>query len=559
MTAPALAPTAPRGRVAILAALAQARERLRTYRSQYTVEVTIRGQRRVLYRAQPKQDLLHGAGAPNILFGGAAGGSKSHGLRWDAFLKCLRVRNLKCLFLRRTYPELNRTHLMRLPHELPAEIASYHKGDHLLTFRGTGSIVQFAHCQDIKALSGFLSTEWDVIYVDEGSTFLPMMLNMLQTRARSTIEGVTPQFIIASNPGGDAHLWLLQRFIEKAVPEEEDPDGEYDPDDYFFIPSLLTDNAYIQDAYVKRLLALPVNEQDAYLYGKWTAFAGQFFREWDAERHLRRIAKVPDWWELEAGMDWGYSPDPGVVELAAFDEFGRAHFIRELLFSESSARQVAQQMYDAFPEGRTREIIVRGDTQMWAKNPETHVSIAGAINDALAELGSKMTLVQANKDRTNGWMRVRQFLSFRRDPNPPKDDPLRISPGMVVAQPDVQTGYGCPYLAATIGAQRYDDRPGHVGDMKPSSNDHGCDAGRYLLIAHEPLSEVPIEEQPGKAHHEIVHERNRKIIERIAAAAALEHPELATMPAVLKPDALSIVADQVDGEASPGDLSAFYG
>lgn len=556
MTAPAVEhPVGPRGRVQLVEALAAARERLRHYQPQYAVTVTIGGHLRTLYRAQPKQDVLHAARAPNILFGGAAGGAKSHGLRWDAIIKCLRVPGLKALFLRRSYPELKRTHLQRIELELPNELATLNRADHLVTFR-TGSLIQFGHCQDIKALNSYLSTEWDVIYVDEGSTFLPLMLRMLQTRARSTIKGVVPQFIIASNPGGDAHLYLLQRFIEKAVPEDEDPDGEYEPDDYLFIPSLLTDNAYIQDDYLKRLLSLPAPEQDAYLYGKWSAFAGQFFRDWSPEHHAKKVPKIPDWWELEAGMDWGYSPDPGVVLLGAFDEFGRVHLIRELLFRESTAAEVARQMADAFPEAMVREVTVHGDTQMWAKQPETAVSIADAINDELAELGCKMTLVKANKDRINGWMRVRQFLAFRRDPLPVKGAPVRIVPWLTVAQPDVQTGYGCPNLIAALPAQAFDDRPTHTGDMKPSATDHPCDAARYLLMAREPLSEIPIEERPGKAHHEVVHDRNRKLLERLAAAAVSAHPELASMPAVVATDALEAVRESPD--PTGGDVSGFY-
>jgi phage terminase large subunit len=551
--------TAPRGRAQILAALKESRERLRTYKPRFVVRIVVDGRERILYRAQPKQDTLHAAAAPNILYGGAAGGAKSHGMRWDGIIKCLRVKGLKVLFLRRTYPELKRTHLLKIQTELPRELATYHKSDYRLDFPATGSLMQFGHCQDMRALAGYLSTEWDVIYIDEASTFLPIMLSMLQTRARSTLPGVVPQFILGSNPGGDAHLWLLQRFIDKSVPSEEDPDGEYDPDEYLFIRSLLTDNAYIQDAYITRLLALPLQEQEAYLYGKWTAFSGQFFREWSPDHHARRLARVPDWWELAGGMDWGYSPDPGCAHLAAFDEFGRAHVIRETVFRELAPRGVAEQLADAFPEGRTREIVLQGDTQMWAKQVHSGVSIAEDINDRLAELGSKITLVPANKDRINGWMRVRSFLAFRADPLPPRtaERPPPV-PWMVVATPDVATGYGCPTLIASLPAQAFDDRPTHTGDMKPSATDHAPDSLRYLIMAREPLSEVPVEERPGKAHHARVHEHARKQLERAAAARAVENPELAAMPVVLPIDAGEAQGHDVELDAGGPGLDAFY-
>jgi hypothetical protein len=36
------------------------------------------------------------------------------------------------------------------------------------------------------------------------------------------------------------------------------------------------------------------------------------------------------------------------------------------------------------------------------------------------------------------------------------------------------------------------------GDMKKGATDHGCDAWRYLLMAREPLSDVPAESAAGQ-------------------------------------------------------------
>jgi hypothetical protein len=48
---------------------------------------------------------------------------------------------------------------------------------------------------------------------------------------------------------------------------------------------------------------------------------------------------------------------------------------------------------------------------MWAPQASTNgVSIAQEVNEVLAELGLEVTVVQANKDRLNGWQRMKSRL-----------------------------------------------------------------------------------------------------------------------------------------------------
>jgi hypothetical protein len=89
--------------------------------------------------------------------------------------------------------------------------------------------------------------------------------------------------VLASNPGGEAHLWLVSRFITKKVDPKED--GNYKPDDYVFIQSLVGDNAYNDAFYVDRLRSMSEADREAFLFGNMDAFAGQYFREWSRPAH----------------------------------------------------------------------------------------------------------------------------------------------------------------------------------------------------------------------------------------------------------------------------------
>jgi hypothetical protein len=302
------------------------------------------GEPRVLYDPEPKQRALHASGAENVLYGGAAGGGKSHGLRWHLILICLRVKNARVLLLRRQFTDLEKTHLLDLPTEVPPEIARYDQQKHRLSFRATGSVLQFGHCDNEGDFSGYLSTEWDAIGIDEAGQFDPRWLVKLSSRCRTTKPGLTPQMVYATNPGGAAHVWLKQHFITQTVSNDEDP--EYDPRKYLFIQALVADNPHLDERYVSRLRSLPSAEREAFLYGNWDAFAGQFFAEWKHALHTVEPFEVPEWHEREGGLDWGYDPNPGVAYWCSFDEHGRGWLYRELVYRQKTPAELAQMLYD---------------------------------------------------------------------------------------------------------------------------------------------------------------------------------------------------------------------
>lgn len=471
---------------------------------------------RVLYAAQEKQDILHSCRTPNIWYGGAAGGGKSHGLRWHGYINALRRKGLKILLLRRQFKELESTHLLEITNEIPVAIGTYHATLHRLTFPSTGSFIQFGHAHSEKDVRSYLSTAWDLILIDEASEFTPRQLSLLQSRARTKLKGIRPQMVLASNPGGEAHLWLVSRFITKIVDPKED--GNYKPADYTFIQSLVGDNRYNDEFYVDRLRSMSEADREAFLFGNMEAFAGQYFREWSKTLHVIPVGDerhaspadnqwLEDWYEIEGGMDWGYDPHPGIVEWAAFDPFGRPTIYKELKFERSSPREVAEQIVGRCETEMERKMTIRGDSAMWIRQVGSGVSIADEINEVFGELGVGILLVQANKDRLNGWMRMHQFLDPRR-PDPAA--PGKTAPYLRVMDYDDTSGLGAPYLVSTIAAQMHSDN--QDGDMKKSGNDHAVDATRYLLMGREPLSVLPRELQPGKSLDNRMREKTKKLM-----------------------------------------------
>lgn len=221
------------------------------------------------------------------LFGGAKAVTKSYGLRWLLYRDCLRIPNLRCLLLRRTYGELESTHLLEMPQEaekLKPVGAVYRSAMREFSF-GNDSLIRAGHCETDVDVAKFLSTQWDRIVFDEVVTFpLPMFLAIISC-ARSTKQAVIEeggaQVWGGTNPGGRGARWVHEFFVGHDVDREQFP--AYDPSQWGFVQGWLDDNPYMEPGYRQTLQNLPPVLRRQWLDGDWNAFEGQFF-DWQATK-----------------------------------------------------------------------------------------------------------------------------------------------------------------------------------------------------------------------------------------------------------------------------------
>ena len=73
----------------------------------------------------PKQQEFMEATQSEVLYGGAAGGGKSHGQVLDAMLYALKYKGSRQLMLRRTMPELRRSLILKSFEIIPNWLADY--------------------------------------------------------------------------------------------------------------------------------------------------------------------------------------------------------------------------------------------------------------------------------------------------------------------------------------------------------------------------------------------------------------------------------------------------
>ncbi len=165
------------------------------------------------------QRIAYESEAEEVLFGGAAGGGKSHcavalPLRW-------RHPRLRALVLRRKTPQLSDLlEKARLVYRTGSESEGYAAADsaaeerltdHVWTF-SWGSQVRFGHCNDVNDWLNYQGHEYQLIIFDELTQFLEKQYLEIKSRLRSGAPGLPRKVLCTSNPGGPGHGWVFKRW-----------------------------------------------------------------------------------------------------------------------------------------------------------------------------------------------------------------------------------------------------------------------------------------------------------------------------------------------------------
>jgi hypothetical protein len=391
-----------------------------------------------------------------VLYGGQAGPGKSHALRWGLYRDCMTIPNLNCLLLRRTYQQLEQSHLGEMMREQHVIGAVYTTGDKVMRFPN-GSIIRAGHCESTADAMNYLSTEYDRIAFDELVTFDREPALEIMSRARTSKDAVKAaggaQVWAGTNPGGRGAMWVRDFFIRKTVDPTEF--SKYRPERYGFVEATLEDNPYISEEYRQDLEDLPEMRKRQLLYGDWDAFEGQFFAEWHAEVHVRDRHVLPEV-EHFGSMDWGYSA-PGVMLWWAALPDGTYHVRYEHKFKGENAETVAKRINRITNDLRIPKLrYIACDPAMWQK---TGAGRGEAIAETLLRL--RLPMRRSDNDRRNGWLRLHELL---------KTSEERPEPFLTVA-PE------CKYLIRTLPAMVQDDNDPE--DIDTTKDDHAVDALRY--------------------------------------------------------------------------------
>ena len=419
------------------------------------------------FHEKQKQFLL--ARAKHIGFGGARGGGKSFVVRWKAKLYAFNYPGIRCLIVRRTYPELINNHINILRKDILG-IAKYNDKDKVLKFNN-GSTINFMYCDNDKDLDRLQGVEYDIIFLDEATQLSEYQMKTITACLRG-VNNFPKRVYYTCNPGGQGHQYIKRIFIDKKY-----EDGEV-PEDYVFIQSLVTDNKALmasQPDYVKQLEALPPKLREAWLHGRWDIFEGQFFEDFMDQpehyadwqwTHVIDPFEIPDGWKIYRSFDWGYNK-PFSCGWWAVDYDGVVYRILELYGCDKTPNegvkwtppQVFAEIHRIETEHRWlagKKIIGIADPAIW--DAETGESIA----DVAAK--HQVFFTPGDHKRIPGWMQVHYRFAF--DEN---------------GFPMMYIFSNCKAFIRTIPLLQYDEhRP---EDLDTDGEDHVADEVRYFCMS----------------------------------------------------------------------------
>ena len=405
-----------------------------------------------------------------FLYGGAMGGGKSYFLRW-CLLKFLlyyaqkyNKEGVRVGLFCEDYPSLKDRHISKIEWEFPKWLGYFNKADHeyILNPSFGSGVLCFRNLDDT---SKYQSSEFAAQGVDELTKNTEETFNFLRTRLRwSGIKDV--KFIAGINPGGIGHTWVKKKWIDR-----EFESTEKEADQFYFLPAKVDDNPHLDDSYKDSLLGLPEKQRKAYLEGNWDIFEGQYFGEWDGNKHIITPFPIPDSWMKYRAYDHGKS-NPACMKWYAVDYDGNVWVYRELYLTGKDVPEIAKEIIEL--SGKEQYYFSVADPSIFSSTGMIDRTGGETIAQAFANRG--VVFHPASNRRVDGWSLMHQYLAHTKD-----------------SQPKLRYFSTCFNSIKTIPALIHDEiRP---EDLNTKGEDHCADTDRYfLMMFHESKSPKPLNE-----------------------------------------------------------------
>ncbi len=406
----------------------------------------------------------------HVGYGGARGGGKSWAVRTKATLLSTKHAGIRILIMRQTYPELQRNHIIQFRAMLVPDYASYNNTEKQLKFKN-GSVIDFQYCKNDADLDRLQGAEYDVIFIDEATNFSEYQLKAIAACCRG-VNDFPKRIYYTCNPGGQGHSYIKRIFIDRNYDEGEDPE------DYSFTQALVQDNTALQEAdpnYVKFLEALPPKLKEAWLYGSWDMFQGQFFEEFRDDpvhyedrkwTHVIEPFDIPPGWKIYRSYDFGYSK-PFSCAWWAIDYDGRMYRILELYgctgIPNEGVKWSPDKQFAEIRKVEDQHPYLKGKTIRGVADPAIWASDTGeSVNDVA--LRYRIYFEKGDHERIAGWMQMHYRFAF--DEN---------------GYPMMYIFKNCRAFIRTIPLLMYDEVK--VEDLDTELEDHVADETRYMCMS----------------------------------------------------------------------------
>jgi len=420
--------------------------------------------KRITGTPNPKQQQFFDSKARYTAYGGARGGGKSWALRRKLMGLCLRYPGIKCLIVRRSYPELKSNHLRPFIAEYGSELIGYSEGEKLITLPN-GSTIALGYCQSAADTLRYQGQEYDIIAIDEATQLSEYQFSIFKACLRGCND-FPKRIYLTCNPGGVGHAWVKRLFVDRDFRADECPE------DHVFIRALVYDNDTLIEKdpdYVKQLESLSPTLKDAWLYGRWDIFEGQFFPEFDPQKHVCASFEEHDT-PTSYFLSFDYGFDMTAALLIGETSNGELLVLDELCRPGLTLSQAAHYI-TTLGKGYSLEYAV-ASPDLWNRRQDS-----GRSGFEIMQQAEGMPpMVAADDRRIPGWRLLREYLSKNGDRK------LKIHSR-------------CHELIHSLPSLMFDSERHEDASDNPHSITHAPEALRYAVMSRSSLSHRNIAEE----------------------------------------------------------------
>ena len=424
--------------------------------------------RHISGKPNPKQQQFFDSRALYTAYGGARGGGKSWALRRKLIALCFRYPGIKCLLIRRSYPELKANHLRPLIDEYGKELIDYSDTEKIIRLPG-GSTIAFGYCSSISDTLRYQGQEFDIIAIDEATQLGEYQFSIFKACLRGCND-FPKRMYLTCNPGGVGHAWVKRLFIDREFR------GDERPEDYLFIKALVYDNVLLTQKapdYVRQLESLPPSLRDAWLYGNWEAFEGQFFPEFDPQRHV--VSHLDEGIPLRYFIAFDYGFDMTAALLLGEAPNGDLWVLDELCQSGLTLSEAAEKIVSLCAKRNIEYAVASPD--LWNRRQDSGRSGFEIMQNA----NGMPPMISADDRRIPGWRLLREYFSQS-------------------AERSIRIHVRCRELIRSIPALMFDSERSEDASSHPHSITHAPEALRYAVMSRHPGT-APFGEKTEASEH----------------------------------------------------------
>ena len=414
---------------------------------------------------------------PEVLIAGPAGTGKSYACLFKVHTMCMLNPGMRALIVRKTHRSLSATGLVTfrehvLPEALKRKIVWWYGGSGERPAAYMYSNGSTAVVGGMDQAMKIMSSEYDLIYVQEATEMTPSDWEMMTTRLRNG-KVRFQQLLADCNPQQPTHF-LKKRcdagLTKMLYAKHEDnprlftlgPDGTY---------AVTPEGA----AYLGRLDALNGVRKLRLRDGLWAAAEGIIYGDWRPEVHLSDRKILPFEWPRLWGVDFGFT-NPFVWQMWAIDPDGRLWLEKEIYRTQRLVEDHAKDILN---------VVTKQDGRTW-KYPRPRAIICDHDAEDRATLEKHLGLgtVAAQKAVSPGIQAMQARLRVLKDGKPR----LHVCRDSLVYRDPELVEAGLP-TCFSEEIEGYVWRPGPDGKPVPDEplkkDDHSMDTARYVVAEQD--------------------------------------------------------------------------